>query len=231
MKLLALLATAATTAACYGAAPPRPVAVSLPPAQVGAEIEVHSETKTTYESVEKRAVSCPQGKSEGDPSCTVTRYNVTEPVTRTTSAASYAGDPITYAQFKVMTDPQYHHKVEAIADLSRKCQRANIPRYAGLALFAAGLIGGPILSSQGNATGGSLLTYGGMLGGGASYALGYFAFGGRDCNEARAIYRNIDYRAAMSWNTVEGADVATEMSALAQQFNAMQARTRTTTRN
>jgi hypothetical protein len=225
-KLLPLL----FTAACYGAAPPRPVAVSLPPAQVGAEIEVHSDTKTTYENVEKRAVSCPQGKSEGDPSCTVTRYNVTEPVTRTTSAASYAGEPINYAQFKVMTDPHYHEKVKSIADLSLKCQRANIPRYAGLGLFAAGLIVGPIVSSNGNTDVGALLTYGGMIGGAGAYALGYLAFGGRDCNEARAIYRDIDYRAAISWNTVEGSAVATEMAALAQQFNAMQARNRTTRR-
>ena len=50
-------------------------------------------------------------------------------------------------------------------------------------------------------------------------------FGGRDCVEARQIYNSIDYSAAMSWNTVEGADVATEMAALAGQFNATHAHT------
>lgn len=205
--------------ACYGAAPPKPPVVPLPPAQDGAEILVQTESHTTYENVQKQATSCPQGKSEGDPSCTVTRYNVTEPVTHTTSAATYGNEPITYAQFKVMTDPHYQEKVAAVGDLGHKCQRANVPRYIGLGMLAAGLLVGPIISAEGGGGVGTAVTYGGLLGGGVAYAAGYFAFGGRDCNEARAIYNSIDYAAAMSWNTVEGADVATEMQALAGQFN------------
>ncbi len=218
MKNLALLPSVFLVA-CYGAAPPKPPVVPLPPAQDGAQILVQTESHTTYENVQKQATSCPQGKSEGDPSCTVTRYNVTEPVTHTTSAATYGNEPITYAQFKVMTDPHYQEKVAAVGDLGHKCQRANVPRYIGLGMLAAGLLVGPIISAEGGGGVGTAVTYGGLLGGGVSYAAGYFAFGGRDCNEARAIYNSIDYAAAMSWNTVEGADVATEMQALAGQFN------------
>jgi len=219
MKSVALLPALFLTA-CYGAAPPKPPVIPLPPPQEGAEILVHSDTKTTYENVQKSASTCPEGKSEGDPSCTVTRYNVTEPVTRTYSAATYGEQPISYGQFKVMTDPHYQEKLDAVADLGHKCQRANTPRYIGLALLATGLLVGPIISAEGGGGVGTAVTYGGLLGGGVSYATGYFVFGGRDCVEARAIYNSVDYAAASGWNTVEGADVATEMQALAGQFNA-----------
>ena len=56
-----------------------------------------------------------------------------------------------------------------------------------------------------------------------SYALGYFAFGGRDCVEARGLYNDMDMSQAMSWNSVEGADYATEMKSLAAQFNSTHA--------
>lgn len=219
MKSVALLPALLVTA-CYGAAPPKPPVIPLPPAMEGAQILVHTDSKTTMESVAKQATSCPQGKGEGDPSCTVTRYNVTEPVTRTYSAASYGDQPINYAQFKVMTDPHYQEKVAAVADLGHKCQRANTPRYIGLAMLGVGLLVGPIVAAEGGGSVGTAMTYGGLIGGGVAYGAGYFAFGGRDCNEARAIYNSIDYSAAVGWNTVEGADVATEMQALAGQFNA-----------
>jgi hypothetical protein len=230
MKNAAVL-TSLLLGACYGAAPPKPPVVPLPPQQDGAQILVSTESHTTYENVQKQATSCPQGKSEGDPSCTVTRYNVTEPVTHTTSAAAYGNEAINYAQFKVMTDPHYQEKVEAVGDLGHKCQRANVPRYIGLGMLAAGLLVGPIISAEGGGGVGTAVTYGGLLGGGVSYAAGYFAFGGRDCVEARQIYNSIDYSAAMSWNTVEGADVATEMQALAGQFNATHAGAPTAAQN
>jgi len=224
MKSVALVPALFLTA-CYGAAPPKPPVIPLPPPQEGAEILVHTDSKTTMENVEKQASTCPAGKAEGDPSCTVTRYNVTEPVTRTFSAASYGDTPINYAQFKVMTDPHYQEKVDAVGDLGHKCQRANTPRYIGLAMLGVGLLVGPIVAAEGGGTVGTVMTYGGLIGGGVAYGAGYFAFGGRDCNEARAIYNSIDYAAAQGWNTVEGADVATEMQALAGQFNATHAHT------
>jgi hypothetical protein len=215
------LALSLSLAACYGAAPPRPPRVPLPPIDPSAELLVHSESRTTMESVEKTATSCPQGKGEGDPSCTVTRYNETEPVTRTTTTASIGDQALTYAQFKVITDPKWDEKLGELDDLSHKCQRANVPRYAGLGLLAVGLLVGPIISSQADATTGSVVMWGGLLGGGASYALGYFAFGGRDCVEARALYTYLDTSQEQGWTSVEGADYATDMKALAEQFNAI----------
>src|SRR5439155_17463846 len=152
-------------AACYGAAPPKPPKIPLPPPVEGAEIDVFSDSKTTVENVERHASSCPQGKSEGDPSCVVTRYTVAEPVTRTVSTASYAAQPISYAQFKVMTDPKWDDKTSHLEDLAHKCERANVPRYAGLGLMAAGLVGGLIASSAGSSYGG-LVMYGGLGAGG-----------------------------------------------------------------
>jgi hypothetical protein len=205
--------------ACYGAAPPRPPKVPLPDIQTGAEIDVFSDSKTTYENVQKQSSTCPAGKSEGDPSCLITKYNVTEPVTRTTSRASYATQPITYGQLKVMTDPHYDEKLTTLEDLSHKCQRANTPRYIGLAMLGVGLIVGPIMARV-DSTAGAITMYGGLIGGGVSYGAGYFAFGGRDCNRARALSNEVDMTAAMTWDSVDGADYATEMQTLAQQFNA-----------
>lgn len=217
-KLVPLL-LAPMLAACYGAAPPKPPVIPLPPVQEGAEILVHTETKTTMEEVAKQSTSCPQGKGEGDPSCTIHRYTVSEPVTRTKSTASYGDQPLNFAQFRVMTDPKYGDKVAAVAHLSHTCQRANMPRYVGIGLTLVGLVGGPLVA-KGDSTAGKIVGYGGIAGGISAYALGYFSFGGRDCNEARMIYNSINYTGVMSWNTVEGTELATEMATLADQFNA-----------
>lgn len=220
MKAVSILVSI-SLAACYGAAPPKPVYVPLPPMAAGAGIDVHSETKTTIENIAHQASTCPSGKAEGSPECTITKYVVAEPVSRTTTTASYGSEPITYAQFKVMTDPHWDGKLAQLDDLAHKCQRANVPRYAGLGLMLGGLVAGLIVSSAtGDATLGQAVIYGGVGLGGASYGLGYFAFGGRQCVEARGLYNEMDMSAAMSWNSVEGADYATEMKSLADQFNA-----------
>ncbi len=220
MKSVATLVSL-SLAACYGAAPPKPVHVQLPMLQSDAEIGVFSESKTTVENVSHRASTCPQGKSEGDPSCVVTNYVVAEPVTHTTTTATYANAPISYAQFRVLTDPHWDQKLADLDDLSHRCTRANIPRYAGLGLMVGGLLGAYIVGAATGSTGASQgVLWGGVAGGGASYALGYFAFGGRQCVEARSLFNSMDMSAALSENVVEGEDYAAEMKSLAEQFNA-----------
>jgi len=223
MRSVALLAPLSLSlVACYGSAPPKPPRVPLPPIEEGAPLEVHSETNTAIENVAKTAWTCPAGHAEGDPACTKTTYTEAEPVTRTTTTASLGDQPLTAAQFKVITDPKWDEKLSELDDLSHKCTRANVPRYVGLGLIAAGLIVGPILSSQGSSLGG-IVTYGGMAAGGGSYAIGYFAYGGRDCNTARALYNYLDTSNEMAETTVPGAEAATEMKALADQFNSTHA--------
>jgi len=207
-------------AACYGAAPPKPARIPLPPPVEGAEITVHTEDRTELENVQKESSTCPQGHAPGSPECVVTRYTVKEPVTRTYSSMSYAEQPISYAQFKVMTDAQYDEKVSRLEDLAHKCKRANVPRYIGITGILVGLIGGPIAAKAGGTTAFEVTFYGGIAGGLASYTLGYFAFGGRDCNEARAIYRDVEVADEMGTTSVEGANLAAEMSQLAAKFNA-----------
>ncbi len=202
--------------ACYGAAPGKPPVVPLPPVVDGAEVAVHSETKTTIENVQKSASTCPQGHAPGDPACTVTTYTEAEPVTRTTTTASYAEQPISFAQFKVLTDPKWNEKLAELDELSTKCKRANIPRYAGLGFMAGGLVAGMIVGGDA----GKAVAYGGFGAGAASYTLGFFAFGGRDCVRAQNLYNEMDLSEQMHWNSVSGMDYATEMKALAQQFNA-----------
>lgn len=212
-------------AACYGAAPPKPARIPLPPVVDGAELAVHSEDRTTIESVAKEASTCPAGHSPGSQACTLTRYTVKEPVTRTYSTATYAEQEVSYAQFRVMTDPQYDQKLSRLEDLSRRCQRANVPRYVGLGLMLGSLIAAPIVGKVTDSTGASQGTlWGGLGGGAASYALGYFAFGGRDCNEARGIYNDVNVAGDMNTRSVTGGEMAAEMAELAAQFNANQSR-------
>jgi hypothetical protein len=218
MKLLSIATLA--LAACYGAAPPRPTQISLPPLRADAEIAVHSDSQTVVEKVQKTATSCPQGHGPGDPACVVTHYTAAEPVTHTTTTASYGGEPISYGQFKVMTDARWDAKLAELADLSRRCERANIPRYAGIGAVVAGLVAGEIVAQTSAKQYGGVVALVGAGGGMASYALGFFVFGGADCVEAQDLYRYLDVTDEATMNEVHGQRVASEMKALAEQFNA-----------
>lgn len=206
---------AVSLAACYGAAPPKPPVVPLPPMEEGAELQVHSAQSTDMEEVPHTARTC-----ASDGTCINTEYTTTEPVTHTNTSATYNDQPISYAQFVVMTDPKWDEKLAELDDLAKRCRRANIPRYIGIGLFAAGLAGGIIA----NAAGAPSAAYGVMYGaaglGAVSYATGYYGFGGRQCVEARAMFNEMNLAGAMTANTVGGAERAVEMQTLAEQFNA-----------
>jgi hypothetical protein len=211
-------------AACYGAAPPKPARIPLPPMLEGAQIAVHTESRTEIESVAKEAKTCPQNYTNPN-ECVITKYSVNEPVTRVHSTMSYGDESISYAQFKVMTDPQYDDKLSRLEGLSHRCKRANVPRYVGLGLMLGSLIAAPIVGKATDSTGASQGTLWGMLGaGGASFALGYFSFGGRDCNEARGIYNDVNVAGEVQTTTITGGDAAAELAALADRFNATQSR-------
>src|SRR5688572_4243127 len=105
IPLLSILFTA-----CYGAAPPKPATIPMPTLRDDAEIAVHTESKTTIEDVPKESTSCPAGHASGSPQCTVHRYSVAEPVTRTKTTATYGGEAISYGQFKILTDKDYDKK-------------------------------------------------------------------------------------------------------------------------
>lgn len=218
VQLVLLVSFSVLATACYGAAPPRPARLTLPPLSEDAQLVVHSQTRTTIERVPKESSTCPAGHAPGSQACTITRYEVAEPVTRTNTRATYNGEPITYGQFKVMTDPQYDTKLATLAELSHKCRRANVPRYAGVGLLLGGAAAF-IFSSYSEAL--PIVGTAALIGGGASYAFGYFGFGGRQCNQARSLYREVDMTEERDWKSVQGAGYATEMQTLADQFNAM----------
>ena len=93
-----------------------------------------------------------------------------------------------------MTDPHYQEKVEAVADLGAQVQAREHAALRRPRMLGLGLLVGPIISAEGGGGVGTAVTYGGLLGGGVAYGAGYFAFGGRDCNEARAIYNKHQLR-------------------------------------
>jgi hypothetical protein len=205
-----------TVVACYGAAPPRAATIPLPELSDEATLDVHSETSTTIEQRQKEAWTCPAGHAEGSPACTVTRYDVAEPVTRTRTTATYGAEPISYAQFKVLTDPEHDAKVARLDRLRERCQGANKPRWLGAGLMVGGAVGW-IFSGYGKVF--AQVGTGMLIGGSASYAFGYYGYGGKTCNEARALFREIDFSEESSWKSVYGADRAAEMKRLAEQFN------------
>ncbi|MBS1117919.1 MAG: hypothetical protein H6Q90_147 [Deltaproteobacteria bacterium] len=213
---LALCLTLSTLTGCYGAAPPHPASIALPELSAEATISVHSETTTTVENRQKKAWTCPAGHGEGDPLCTYTTYEVAEPVTRTETAATYGADPISYAQFKVLTDPDYDTKVARLDAMRARCRGANKPRVLGMLLMLGGA--GAIMASAY----GKIFAQIGVVSvgaGGISYAFGYYGYGGRTCNEARDLYRGLDLTEAIGWKSVWGAEHADEMKRLAKQFN------------
>lgn len=219
VRLVTSLATALSLslAACYGAAPPPPIKVPLPPQSGGELLDVHTESKTTIENVQHHSSTCPQGHSEGDPACVVTTYTVAEPVTRTHSTAALDGKPVSLAQFRVLTDAEYDHKLARLDELTHHCHRANTPRYAGMALVLGGLVAFGLAGKLGTAA--VAVGYAGIGGGLTSYAFGYWGYGGKQCNEANALYRQINY-GAEEGDVASGADAAREMADLAAQFNA-----------
>ncbi|MBE7450637.1 MAG: hypothetical protein HS111_17570 [Kofleriaceae bacterium] len=215
-RVAAATAIAALAAGCYGAAPPRPARIPLPELSSAATIDVHSQTRTTVENRMKEAWSCPAGHAEGSPACTRTTYEVAEPVTRTETTATYGAERISYGQFKVLTDPDYDAKLVRLDELRARCKGANVPRYVGMGLMLGGAAGwifsayGKVFAQVGTVA---------LVGGGASYAFGYYGYGGKTCNQARALYRDLDVSEEAGWSSVYGADTAAEMKRLADEFN------------
>jgi hypothetical protein len=174
---------------------------------------------------EPRWLAGSAGHGDGDPACIRHDYTETEPVTRTTTTAAYGEQPISYAQFEVMTDAKRDAKMAELEDLSHKCKRANVPRYAGIASMVGGLALGLLVGNVANsATAGQAIVYTGLAAGAASYTLGFFAFGGSDCVAARNLYNSLDHSREVDWTSVQGQQYADEMKEAAAQFNASHGR-------
>lgn len=217
------IAALAFSAGCYGAAPPRPERVAVPQLGEGANLEVYSNSTTTFENVNRESETCPQGHTTGSQSCVKTTYTVKEPVTRTVSTATVGGTPIDYAQFQVISNPNYEEDLVRLADHSEACQEANLPRYIGMGMAIAGVVAYSIGASKSNS---AVTNVGlvGLAGGAASYTAGYFAFGGNRCVQAAGLHRQINYALHNGQTEVHGAATGLEMKTLADQFNQRQNR-------
>jgi hypothetical protein len=203
--------------ACYGSAPPRPQPVALPPLSDDAMINVYTESRQAVEPRTREERACPAGEDpKTSKACVVTYREVLEPVTHTSSTATYGPAPINYGQFRVLTDPEYDRKLARLEDLSTRCKRANIPRWIGTTLVLGGLVAAIAGNGEGPVGIGGLAAIGG---GSASYILGLYAFGGIQCNEAATLYEQLDNRRNEKLTSVPGEAVAAEMKALADRFN------------
>ena len=212
LRHLAIAVSISGLAGCYTAAPPEAPHVPLPRTVDGASIDVSSVSKTTLETIDKTARTCAQNNGAD---CVETHYSVTEPVTRTKTTATYAGEPINYGQFLVMTNPKYDKQAAELAELTHKCHVANLPRYLGISLIIGGFVADAIVQK----TPGAILAVGGAAAGITSYALGYYSFGGRECNQANELAQHVDMSNRMPLLVVDGNEEADEMKTLAEKFN------------
>lgn len=216
-RSLFLSLTSLSMAACYGSAPPHPAAIKLPELSDEAVMNVYSESRTVMETHPKEERICPANITDhNSKECTVIIRQITEPVVHTDTTATYGAGRINYAQFRVLTDPEYNAKVARLDDMRSKCTRANVPRYIGTALVLGGLV--TAIASEGKETVG-YIGLGAIGGGFASYLFGYYGFGGRTCNQAAALFDKLDLEEEETWKTAKGENRAAEMKVLADQFN------------
>lgn len=202
------------TVACYSATPPRPTTIVLPALSETATLATTSKSVFENEEVAKQASHCPAGTLAGDASCTITRYSETQRVKHLKTSATYDGAPITYAQFKVLTDPDYNSKLVTLERARSRCNGGSLPRWAGIGLAVAGLI---VASSSDQTT--KAIGFAGMGAGLATYTYGYIRYAG-PCNQANELYYQLDFSQDIDRNVVDGSDRAREMQALTEQFNA-----------
>jgi hypothetical protein len=131
----------------------------------------------------------------------------------------YAGKPVSYADFLLITDTKRDEHLAKLEENSKACERANIPRWVGIGLVAAGALatGAAYLTRE------PALTYvglGSIGGGGVSYGVGYFAFGGAKCNEAAAQHRELEVADKKEVMEVAGSGNAADLRKRALEFNA-----------
>ena len=198
------------TVACYADLPPRPTTVTLPALSDNATIATSSTSVFENEEVAKEATHCPQGTLAGN-GCSVTRYTETQSVKHLKTSATYGGAPITYAQFKVLTDPDYSKKLVTLEHARAGCKGGSLPRWAGIGLGVASVY---LMAYSNQLVGAAVLGAGT-----ASYTYGYVRYA-KPCNQAHALYRQVDFSQDIDNRLVDGEDRAREMQTLAEQFNA-----------
>ena len=210
-----LLPVALFGTGCYGASPPPVTQMPTPERIPGAQADVDTRQETHMEQVNKEARTC---DSSGQ-NCVTTKYQVSEPVVYTFSSMHYAGKPVSYADFMLITDTKREEHLAKLDENRNACERANIPRWVGIGMVAAGVIatGAAYFTRE------PALTYvglGTMGGGGVSYGVGYFAFGGQKCNEAAAQHRELEVADKKDVLEVPGSDTAADLRRRALEFNA-----------
>ncbi len=214
-SLALLLPVALFGTGCYGASPPPVTQMPTPERFPGAQADVDTRQETHMEQVNKEARTC---DSSGQ-NCVVTKYQVSEPVVYTYSSMQYAHKPVSYADFMLITDTKREEHLAKLDENRNACERANIPRWIGIGMVAAGVIatGAAYFTRE------PALTYAGlgsMGGGGVSYGVGYFAFGGQKCNEAAAQHRELEVADKKDVMEVSGSDTAADLRRRALEFNA-----------
>jgi len=206
-------------AACYGMPPPL-VPVAVPMLSDEAPLKIQTVTRTAIEARPHQQRTCPANVTDqNSPQCLVTTRHVQVPVTHVEVTATYGPEAISIAQFRMLTDLHYKDKVARLDELRGHCRYSAVPQQAGGWLMLGGLITGLVGTGDNVDDSVSYVGWGSVAVGLAAVFLGYYALGGQECKAAWGLYHDLNLQPQSTWMKVEGAERASEMAALARQFN------------
>lgn len=204
---------------CYEAPPPKVPRVEPATVAPGAPIEIDAATSTERRNVTDRDRVCVGSD------CSTVSVTSKQNVRVRHAEASYNGAKLTYGQVATLADPSFTVDWERMTKLSAHCEHATGARTVAGYLSLAGILG--IVLGAGTTDGSIKEPYfavgvGAMAGAIAAYALGKYALGGQDCEEARDLYtkRRDQWRNAGE-TYVEGSE-AFDMEKLVETYNAKQ---------
>lgn len=202
---------------CYEAPPPRVPRVE--PAQLapGTAIDIDAATTT-----ERRNVTDHDRVCVGS-SCDTVSVTSKQDVRVHHAEASYNGAKLTFGQVAMVADPTFTSDWERMEQLRSHCEHATGARTVAGYLSLAGMLG--IVLGAGTTDGSIKEPYfavgiGAVVGAIGVYALGKYALGGQDCEEARDIYhRRRDQWEGADKSYFEGAQ-ARDLEKLVETYNA-----------
>lgn len=137
----------------------------------------------------------------------------------------YGGEPKTYGEYRAVVDPKWTATLDHYDDLHRRCQRANIPKYLGIATLVGGFafaLWGANLIGEGKEDLQRTVQYTAIGAGALIFGAGYAFFGGRACNEAKRMWDGahpwLEYAESKSMPTFD--ETQTELQELTNVYNA-----------
>ena len=208
---------------CYFVAMPKRVPrIEQPTLPEDAFLEVETDVKKVRQGYTEKIEVCPKGSRSG---CIDERRQKSRTVAVNTARATVDGNPISVGAVAMAASDEFRSDTAKLRGVTSSCKRGRmVMTVGGLALSSSFFllnVGFADPPNRGAQIGGIA-----AVGAGAALmALGRFAFGGQNCDEAKSLYRKWEgvYRDPDA--TTVGGDSAELLELLAKKFNRDRART------